>query len=161
MFFNKKKKDVIVPLTVNNPVFGKVRNFGNWFTVEPIQFSLWNKSFTVKLRMVANGEQDQITNQQEESGLLFQENTVKFKSQIEQNIQELFDDLSIDELEASIIIQGFYFAKDGRIGVALSADLDNDYLEEHEIGPDNNFGFSIYPKYALLPSNEEFLDFFE
>lgn len=161
MFFNKKKKDVIEPLTVTNPVFGKFRNFGNWFTVEPINFVLWNKSFTVKLRMVANDEQDPITNQQEESGLLFKANTVKFKRQIEQSIQELFDDLSIDELEASVIIQGFYFAKDGRIGVALSADLDNDYLEEHKICPDNNFGLSIYPQYTLLPSNEEFLDFFE
>lgn len=161
MFFNKKKNNSIEVLTVNNPVFGKVRNFGNWYTVDTLNFILWNKSFPVRLRMVANGEQDPITLQQEEPGTLFKKNIVRFKEQIEQSIQELFDDLSIDELEASITIQGFYFAKDGRIGVALSADFDNGYLEEHEIGPDNNFGFSIYPQCTMLPSNEEFLDFFE
>ena len=75
-------------------------------------------------------------------------------------IKRVFANTDEEELSEALKVNGVFFSKDGKIGIDCSVDLDMGYLEECGIGPDENFGIAVAPGVRLLPSSEEFLDYF-
>lgn len=159
--FKKKQKDYSVSNETKNMVFGDVRNIGNWYTVNSFPITIWENSFSVRVRLVSNGKEDPITNEQEEAFKRFQANQKEYERLIEDGMDHFFCTVDAEKLHGSIDIQGLYIGKDGKLGAALCAHLNNDLLEENGIGPDDQFGIVLYPEMHVLPSNEEFLDYFE
>ena len=158
--FKRKKTQSNEPVSIENTVFGKMRNFGNWFTVDSFDVVLWKQIYSVRMRTVAKGVHDPVTVQQEKACLEFKKNLEMYQSQIEEAVSNLFDIHDEETLKEHIQVCGVYFSKDGKFGVAMSTTFDNDFLEECGIGPDENFGIALYPELFILTSNESFLEYY-
>lgn len=168
MFFDKfksKKKEKSLPqkeeiAAVENNTFGKVRNFGNWYSLETHDFKLWGEVNKVRLWAVANDETEPITPKQEQACQHFFKNISEEQKTIEQTVSEFFhiDDTSV--LKNSVFANGIYFSRDGKCGVDMSVELDEEYIASCGIAPDESFGIALFPEVKFFTSGEDFMDFY-
>ena len=163
-FFSKKKKEQPKDIVIDNPAFGpmKLSPTTGWFSVEKKQFVLWEKEFKVWYDALIDTPEDAITAEQEQSFELFQEKLDSFRSQIEAALEERFapQKIDVETLQNSLEFNSIYFSRDGKIGIPITTDLDNDILEWCDIGPDDQFAVMLYPELKISPSNEEFTEIF-
>lgn len=113
------------------------------------------------MRTVARDENDPVTSEQEDACRDFLRNLESYQKYVEDIIVNYFHITDEEILRDVMQVEGVYFSRDGRFGLAMSTSLDNDYLEECGIGPDENFGIALWPDRFVISSNEEFLNFYE
>ena len=159
--FKKEKKSSDKPLPIMNPVFGEVLNFKNWYSREFYSITLWDKNYNINLVAFENNANDPITPEQEASCLRFKNDLSVYQNCLESALEDLFHISDKAVLRDKIKVKSVIFSKDGKMCFDLSADFDYGYLEECGIGPDEDFGFSLYPDIQFFPSNEELLDYLE
>lgn len=159
--FKRKKDTPKEPVTIDNPVFGKMRNAGNWSTVDCLDFTLWGKKYSIRMSTVAWDENETVTSEQEDACREFLRNLETYQKYVEDIVMNLFHITDEEILRDVIQVEEVYFSRDGRYGLAMSTSLENDYLEECGIGPDENFGIALWPDRFVISSSEEFLVFYE
>lgn len=163
-FKGKKKENSISKkedrVAIENNIFGKVRNFGNWYSIKTYDFLLWGEINKVRLWAVAKDETEAITSEQEQACQCFFKNILEEQRLIEKMVSDFFniDDISI--LKNSIFANGIYFSRDGKCGVDMSVELEDEYIASCGIGPDESFGISLFPEVHFFTSSEDFMDFY-
>lgn len=157
LFKKKQKKE---DSYAENRVFGKVFLLGSWHTADKFEVSALGRTYSVMFTMLINGTDEPISGQQEVAGEDFLKNMNTYMDLFEKEIKRVFANTDEEELSEALKVNGVFFSKDGKIGIDCSVDLDMGYLEECGIGPDENFGIAVAPGVRLLPSSEEFLDYF-
>lgn len=166
-FYNSKseKRSHSLPqkedkVAVENNIFGKVRNFGNWYSIETHDFLLWEKTNKVRLWAAAKDETEAITFEQEQACQYFFKNILEEQELVEKMVSNFFhiDDPNI--LKNSIFANGVYFSRDGKCGIDMSTELNEEYIASCGIGPDESFGISLFPEVHFFTSGEDFMDFY-
>lgn len=155
--FKRKKKTPKEPLTIDNPAFGKIQYFGTWYTVDCFDLTLWGKKYPIRMNAFAEDENDPVTSEQEDACREFLKNLETYQKYVEEMIINTFHITDEEILRDVMEPESVWFSRDGRYGLAMSTSLENDYLEECGIGPDENFGIALCPERFVLSSSEEFL----
>lgn len=132
MFGKKRKSKKII-----NEVFGEMEPKGSGcYGTAPIQITLWNKTFDIDLRAVANSTSPEITPKQELAYRYFKENTVDIQNQIEKIIE---DDCKTKDTK--ILLSRFepfqlFFTVNGRFALLLfdTEDVEEGYHEDLAVG---------------------------
>lgn len=106
-----------------------MRNFGNWYTVDCFDFTLWGKKYSIRMRAVAWDENDPVTSEQEDACRDFLRNLESYQKYVEDIIVNYFHITDEEILRDVMQVEGVYFSRDGRFGLAMSTSLDNGYLE--------------------------------
>ena len=88
--FKRKKNTPKEPVTIDNPVFGKMLYFGTWYTVDCFDFSIWGKKYSIRMNAFARDENEPVTSEQEAACREFLKNLETYQKYVEEIVINVF-----------------------------------------------------------------------
>lgn len=139
--FGKKKK-------IYNDVFGEIEyKTTEWESVDRVEITLWNKTYSVTASAVSSSEKDKISQNQEENFIYFKNNIVKIQKEIENAVAKFYMINDAQELSSRFTPVNLIFGSKG--DCALHFEDENDEYGPYDDDPNEGFTISIMPKIKI------------